>query len=276
MSEGKNTLFTIGQFAALHGINKKTLMWYDEIGLFQPAVISEENGYRYYNYYQSSVLETILMLRDMKVPLADIKSFIKNRSAESMEILLKERIKELNTAIASMKAVRAKLYSRHDDMAALLELDLSEISIIEKEPKYLAIVKIAANTPLETQIEMVVSEIKKHQLPRMYQASYGSMLPVETLYARHFDDYAGLFIEVPDITNKKGLHKQPGGTYLRGFSAGSWEKLPSRYEEILQYARRNHLRLYGHAYEIGINEMVIDKIDDYITKIDIPVASEGV
>ena len=82
MSEGKNTLFTIGQFAALHGINKKTLMWYDEIGLFQPAVISEENGYRYYNYYQSSVLETILMLRDMKVPLADIKSFIKNRSAE--------------------------------------------------------------------------------------------------------------------------------------------------------------------------------------------------
>ena len=34
--------------------------------------------------------------------------------------------------------------------------------------------------------------------------------------------------------------------------------------------------LYGHAYEIGINEMVIDKIDDYITKIEIPVASEGV
>ena len=117
MSEGKNTLFTIGQFAALHGINKKTLMWYDEIGLFQPAVISEENGYRYYNYYQSSVLETILMLRDMKVPLADIKSFIKNRSAESMEILLKERIKELNTAIASMKAVRAKPARRHGRVA---------------------------------------------------------------------------------------------------------------------------------------------------------------
>ncbi len=36
------------------------------------------------------------------------------------------------------------------------------------------------------------------------------------------------------------------------------------------------MRLYGHAYEIGINEMVIDKIDDYITKIEIPVAYEGV
>lgn len=46
----KNKLLTIGQFAALHGINKKTLMWYDEIGLFKPAAINLENGYRCYNY----------------------------------------------------------------------------------------------------------------------------------------------------------------------------------------------------------------------------------
>ena len=32
MLREKPKLFTIGQFAALHGINKKTLMWYDEIG----------------------------------------------------------------------------------------------------------------------------------------------------------------------------------------------------------------------------------------------------
>ena len=30
----KDKLLTIGQFASMHGINKKTLMWYDEIGLF--------------------------------------------------------------------------------------------------------------------------------------------------------------------------------------------------------------------------------------------------
>ena len=28
-----NKLFTIGQFSAIHGVTKKTLMWYDEIGL---------------------------------------------------------------------------------------------------------------------------------------------------------------------------------------------------------------------------------------------------
>ena len=42
----REKLFTIGQFAALHNINKKTLMWYDEIGLFKPAVVKED-GDRY-------------------------------------------------------------------------------------------------------------------------------------------------------------------------------------------------------------------------------------
>lgn len=38
MLKEKNTLFTIGQFAALHEINKKTLMWYDEIGLLKACL----------------------------------------------------------------------------------------------------------------------------------------------------------------------------------------------------------------------------------------------
>ena len=42
-------LFSIGQFARLHEVNKKTLMWYDEIGLLKPAV-TKPNGYRYYTY----------------------------------------------------------------------------------------------------------------------------------------------------------------------------------------------------------------------------------
>ena len=76
----KNKLLTIGQFATLHGINKKTLMWYDEIGLFAPALIHPENGYRYYTYHQSSILETILLLRELDVSIKEIQDFMKHRS----------------------------------------------------------------------------------------------------------------------------------------------------------------------------------------------------
>lgn len=70
MSFAAETFFTIGQFADLHEINKKTLMWYDEIGLLKPAAV-RENGYRYYTYQQSSTLETILMLRNYRFPFVN-------------------------------------------------------------------------------------------------------------------------------------------------------------------------------------------------------------
>ena len=41
MRNEKNGLFTIGQFAKLHSVNKKTLMWYAEIGLLKPACIKK-------------------------------------------------------------------------------------------------------------------------------------------------------------------------------------------------------------------------------------------
>ena len=89
-------LLTIGQFAAMHGINKKTLMWYDEIGLFKPAVINPENGYRCYTYYQSPILETILLLRELDVSIHEIQDFMKNRSADNLKHLLEEKIRSLN------------------------------------------------------------------------------------------------------------------------------------------------------------------------------------
>ena len=98
MFKEKNVLFTIGQFAALHEINKKTLMWYDEIGLLKPACI-KENGYRYYSYQQSSTLETILMLRELNVSLDEIKQFMENRTMDTFDCLLQEKITELDKTI---------------------------------------------------------------------------------------------------------------------------------------------------------------------------------
>lgn len=80
MLDQRQKLFTIGQFAAIHGVTKKTLMWYDEMGLVTPAVIGE-NGYRYYTYQQSSTLETVLMLRELNVSIPEIKGFMEHRSA---------------------------------------------------------------------------------------------------------------------------------------------------------------------------------------------------
>ena len=98
-------VFTIGQFAAMHGINKKTLMWYDEIGLLKPAFV-RANGYRCYTYKQSGMLETILMLRALHMPLSDIADFMADRSAPALASLLTDKLAEVDEMIRYLEELR--------------------------------------------------------------------------------------------------------------------------------------------------------------------------
>ena len=49
---------TTSQFAKIHGVNKRTLHYYDDIGLFSPNK-KGDNGYRYYDISQSIDFEYI-------------------------------------------------------------------------------------------------------------------------------------------------------------------------------------------------------------------------
>lgn len=267
----KNKLLTIGQFAALHGINKKTLMWYDEIGLFCPAAVNPENGYRYYSYHQSPILETILLLRELDVSISEIQSFMKNRSAQHLKCLLDEKIAELDLQLMHLQAVRKTLVNHRQDMSTLLSMDLSEISIVEKDERCLVTVDIDRNITFEKEVELITAETARHQLGRLHDAAYGSMIPVASILKGNFDNYTKLFIEIPFLGHKSGLHIQPKGKYLRAYHKGSWDMLPLRYQEILKYAHEQNMILSGYSYEKGINETVIDRVEDYIVQIEIPI-----
>lgn len=128
MLKEKAALFTIGQFAALHEINKKTLMWYDEIGLLKPACI-KENGYRYYSYQQSAALETILMLRELNVSLDEIKQFMENRTIDNFASLLQEKITELNQTISHLRSIQKILINQQQDMDMLRSLILQKSAL---------------------------------------------------------------------------------------------------------------------------------------------------
>ncbi len=275
----QSKLLTIGQFAALHGINKKTLMWYDETGLFKPAAINPENGYRCYTYRQSPLLETILLLRELDVSINEIREFMKNRSAGNMKCLLDEKITELDQNILHLQAVRKTLCNHRQNMETLLHMDLEEISIVDKEERCLVTVDIGKDVTFEEEVEMITAETAKYRLGRLHDASYGSMIPVGSLQDGSFDNYTKLFIEIPMqipfLPQQKGLHLQPKGKYLRAFHKGGWDRLPLRYRQILDYAGRQGLVLSGFSYEKGINETVIDRMEDYILQIEIPVSGNG-
>lgn len=270
MSDSKNTLFSIGQFAALHEINKKTLMWYDEIGLFKPAVV-RENGYRYYTYYQSAALETILMLRKLKVSIGEIQAFMKKRSAQGLKALLEEKMIRLDEELAQLQAIRQRMRDQVDTMTMLTALDIRDIAIVELQEQYLATVPVSGDISMEKEIELMMAEARRQQVSPLGDAVYGSMIPADCLYHGNFDDYTNLFIAVRAPWEPERLIRKPAGQYLRAFCKGSWDGLPARYQEILAWTETHGYELTGCAYETGINEIVTDSMEEYITQIEIMV-----
>ncbi len=72
-------LFSIDEFSRLQNISRQTLNFYDKIGLFCPAYIHPNNGYRHYNAYQLNELDPICIMKRIVFSLEVIKSRIEHR-----------------------------------------------------------------------------------------------------------------------------------------------------------------------------------------------------
>ena len=87
----KNTIYTPPEnFAKRAGVNKRTLHYYNDIGLFCPEVI-EENGYHYYTCFQFAQLEMILTLRKIGLSIEEIREYASSPSDDSFSRIMEKR-----------------------------------------------------------------------------------------------------------------------------------------------------------------------------------------
>lgn len=68
-------MYTIQQLAKMAGITRRTLHYYDEIGLLKPSQVGD-NGYRYYGEDAVLRLQQILFFRELDLPLEQIRSIM--------------------------------------------------------------------------------------------------------------------------------------------------------------------------------------------------------
>ena len=67
---------SIGEFARRSRLSPKALRLYDELGLLEPARVDGDSGYRYYSASQFDRARLIAALRQLQIPLAEIKSIV--------------------------------------------------------------------------------------------------------------------------------------------------------------------------------------------------------
>ena len=99
---------SIGEFARRSRLSPKALRLYDELGLLEPARVDDDSGYRYYSATQVDRARLIAALRQLQIPLAEIKSI-----ADLEPHAAAERIGEYWHATETRHADRRDLAPNH-------------------------------------------------------------------------------------------------------------------------------------------------------------------
>ena len=83
-------------------ISSYTLRYYEKMGLINPY--RDENGYRNCSEEDTNKIERIMFLRDISVPIEDIKDILDNKV--TFQDVLEKHIKKVSTEIESLQYIK--------------------------------------------------------------------------------------------------------------------------------------------------------------------------
>jgi DNA-binding transcriptional MerR regulator len=95
---------SVGQFATMTHLSVKTLRHYHHVGLLEPAHVDSVTGYRYYSLDQLSTAQLIRRLRDLRMPVADVRDVLIAQQPGDREALIAAHIDHLEAELAETKA----------------------------------------------------------------------------------------------------------------------------------------------------------------------------
>ncbi|HRD62882.1 MAG TPA: MerR family transcriptional regulator, partial [Nocardioides sp.] len=71
-------MLAIGEFSRMTHLSIRALRRYHEAGLLEPELVDPSSGYRYYSGDQIPTAQVIHRLRELDVPLADVRRILRS------------------------------------------------------------------------------------------------------------------------------------------------------------------------------------------------------
>lgn len=267
----KKYRFKISELADLLGINKRTLHYYDEIGLFSPD-FKDDNGYRYYSVEKSMDLAVILSLKELEIPLEDIKKIIDGDISHSKTIL-ESKIDELDKQIESLKEIR-QLATRKLKQIKMTERGFFDIEEIKLQEEYLVLSEVLETddflTTVNAGFQLLHDEGKYLFTNNRYGYMIHSLKKMKNSKDEHYDY---LYLEKDQVA--QGAFVKPDGTYLSMLYNGAETDLYKAYDDILKYVSDNEYELTGYFYEFPIHQSVHENPEAFITEIQVKFTRKG-
>lgn len=266
--------FTIGEMAKMHRIPQSTLRYYDEKGIFQPAVVDPNTQYRYYTIDQFSMLDTIKFLRHLNIPLKDIKRYIDERTPALALNILEHQQKLMLQKQQEISYILAKMDHKVNLIKEALHTETKVVSFKQLPNRKITALPVAPNAT-EDMFEYYIHSLQTN-LPlldvSLFSGDIGVTVPKEALLNQEFQAYGKVFILLDYMPIETQLETIDAGTYACAYHHGPYEETGKTYTFMLQEIESRGYEVCGDAVELALVDWsVTDDPLKQVTEMQIPV-----
>lgn len=263
----KERYLSTGEFAKLVGTTKYTLFHYDDTGLLCPEV-RLGNKYRYYSFRQIDIYEVISTLRELGMPLREIKEYLDRRTPDSLLQLFEKEDRIIEEHLEKLREIQEWISVKRQCILEGARAEPDEIKIVYEERKYLIQAETESTKEMEWTIEMgkLWDYCEAHGINSPYGIGFKQNLSdilKETYYNYHI---------IYELTDKKPkqieAEEKPEGMYLIAYHKGKWQEMEKTYKRIMKYVRENKLVLGPYFYEdYLLDGLSVKREEEYVTRV---------
>ena len=266
-------MYQIGMFSKISKTTIKALRYYEEVGIFKPAHVDNETGYRYYTTNQLMDIHKIVALRQMNFSIDEINSIINGHNIESVLVLKK-------------KAMETQLRDTQDQLSRLNhfigeikeDCKMSYNAIIKQTPECIVYSKRLVVPDYESYFHVIpaIGEEVKALNPELK-----CMVP-EYCFIEYLDgEYKekDIKIEYNEAVERVGVEsktikfrKLPSITVVSVLHKGTYSGLKNAYAYTFKWIEENGYKVNGlprESYIDGIWNK--ENEEEWLTELQIPV-----
>lgn len=268
-------MFTTGEFAKLCNVKKQTLFHYDHIGILKPDIIGS-NGYRYYSYLQLDTFNTISMLKELDMPLSDIKNYLNKRNPDDFLKLLHRQREIVDEKLSEILWLKSFIDRRIQITTEGITAIHNKIYIEERPEEYYIITEYKGGTEERNIYEAIAAHLSFCHENQIYSPyAIGALVPSDDDFSDESDyNYSHFYtrIEPVDADINDSVTVIPARKCAVICSTKGYDDAPAMYRRLLTYTKKNGYEAGSHFFEdILLDNMSSFSYDDHTLKLSIPV-----
>ena len=246
--------FSTAEFASMANVSKQTLIYYDKSDIFSP-VYKDENNFRYYSLSQFEALDTLISLRDIGVPLNEIKEYLSNKSIESLADLLKKKNELIKEQIHKLLLISNKIENKSLKLEKVIkDQNITEPYFKRCDSTYILVSDVDSDD--YKKIMMKIANFIKHckDNERLDNGnSIGGIIKKEDILKGKFNNIKGIYIMVDSNIIADDIQVKPTGIFACINHKGGYDTTYISYNKLINFIEKKGYEIIGDAYE---NELI--------------------